>query len=321
MTDTPKFKVAVLTLCYNTGGFVDQAITSLVEQSYYSEKINSIQHLILDDASSDNSVQIIKDRLKKCKHNYTFIENEVNKGISNSFDALFKLIDAEYYCFLSDDLWNPIFLTSNINLLDSLDNDVGVVYSDVQEIDENNSIISTSFFQKYNICATPSGNAYEQNIAKNFIPAISSMVRYKCAVSVGGYDINLPTEDVDFWLRLLREFKCHYNSKNLVSYRRHNKSVTISAKYDLAEFKLITYNKHWGQNSKIDKLLLKKSKRIIIYSLYKNHKSKMGLLWLDRYAKSTNTIDVHFLRLLYKTSVPLFVIKLYLRLILKLSKT
>jgi glycosyltransferase involved in cell wall biosynthesis len=70
MEVSPKF--TVITICYNAEKTIQSTIESVNDQS-----VKSIQHLIIDGASSDSTLDICE----KFKHNYTEIISEPDDGI------------------------------------------------------------------------------------------------------------------------------------------------------------------------------------------------------------------------------------------------
>lgn len=71
-------KISVVTANYNKGNFIEETILSVINQQY-----PNLEYIIIDGASTDNSVEIIK---KYEKHLAYFI-SEPDKGMT---DALIK---------------------------------------------------------------------------------------------------------------------------------------------------------------------------------------------------------------------------------------
>lgn len=98
--------------CYNSENTISEAIASVLKQYYINWEL-----LIVDDASSDNSLFIIsKFNDKRIKLN----KNLINVGISESRNRAISLARGRYIAFLdSDDLWLPEKLSKQIPLLDA----------------------------------------------------------------------------------------------------------------------------------------------------------------------------------------------------------
>ena len=52
--------VSIIALCYNHASYLEETLDSIIEQTY-----PNIQLIILDDCSSDNSVELINAWIKK----------------------------------------------------------------------------------------------------------------------------------------------------------------------------------------------------------------------------------------------------------------
>jgi glycosyltransferase involved in cell wall biosynthesis len=102
-TPNPFFSVVIPT--YNRSYCILDAISSVLNQSFVDFEL-----LVIDDASTDNSDEIIynipDDRLK-------YYKNKENIGQSASLNRGVSLAKGNYVCFLdSDDLWEKEFLNS-----------------------------------------------------------------------------------------------------------------------------------------------------------------------------------------------------------------
>ena len=133
-------KVSVIIPNYNYEKFIEERIDSVVKQTYPIYEL-----IILDDCSTDNSVNKIKKIIKK--YNNINIKLEINKKNSGSvfsqWQKGFNEAKGDYIWIAeADDSCNPKFLE---NVMKGFDNeDVVISYSESMRIDENNCIISTS---------------------------------------------------------------------------------------------------------------------------------------------------------------------------------
>ena len=100
-------KVSVIITSYNYEQYIKDAIESVLNQTY-----SDFELVIIDDCSTDNSANIIKqfndERIK-------FIQNEQNLGLKNSMQKAISCCIGEWIAFLdSDDLWKPLKLEKQI---------------------------------------------------------------------------------------------------------------------------------------------------------------------------------------------------------------
>ena len=102
---------------YNNGKYLNKCLSSIFSQNItYSFLV-----IIVDDASTDNSIDIIKEYYKKYPDNIYLISNEKNFGLLETTFNLYKKINSLYFTVLdSDDKWiNNNFLETSIKYLNN----------------------------------------------------------------------------------------------------------------------------------------------------------------------------------------------------------
>jgi glycosyltransferase involved in cell wall biosynthesis len=92
-----KPSVSLLVANFNNGKYIEETLQSAVNQSY-----PNIEIVIIDDASTDNSVEKIKDFISKnLDKNIRFFENEYNSGGCGSIkNQCIAFSNGEYFAFL-----------------------------------------------------------------------------------------------------------------------------------------------------------------------------------------------------------------------------
>ena len=203
-------KITVLMPVYNCELYIKEAVGSILNQTF-----TDFEFLIIDDASTDNTVKIIKEyndsRIK-------LIEKPVNTGYTNSLNYGLKIAKGKYIARMDgDDISFPERFAKQIAYLD-VNPDVvlcGTSYEIIGEtkrtiIPENHNAIKLTLL-KENCIAHPS-------------VMIRKDVLYKFSID---YDIlKEPAEDYDMWVRLLPIGKLHNLQEVLLKYRIHTKSVS-----------------------------------------------------------------------------------------------
>lgn len=90
-------KVSVIIPVYNAGKYLQQALDSVINQTY-----KNIEIIIINDGSTDNSAAIIEDYAKKDSR--IIFEHIRNQGVSNARNQGLKIASGNYlYCMDSDD--------------------------------------------------------------------------------------------------------------------------------------------------------------------------------------------------------------------------
>ena len=94
-----KYKISVIMPVYNSDLYLSEAIESVINQTIGKE---SIQLIIVNDGSTDNSAEIIKKYQKAHPKTLTYIEKE-NGGVSSARNEALKHIQGKYVAFLDPD--------------------------------------------------------------------------------------------------------------------------------------------------------------------------------------------------------------------------
>jgi glycosyltransferase involved in cell wall biosynthesis len=97
VSDLPK--ISIVTPSYNQGQFLEKTILSVLEQGY-----PSLEYVIIDGGSSDNSLQIIK----KYEAHLDYWISEPDRGQSHAINKGFKQVTGDLLTWLnSDDYYAP----------------------------------------------------------------------------------------------------------------------------------------------------------------------------------------------------------------------
>ena len=120
--------ISVLTTLYNHEKFITETINSALQQTLMPNEI-----VVIDDASSDNSVAVARSIKNPIIRIYS---EAANLGGPNTMKGL-SLCTGNYVAILnSDDCWEPDKLRQQINYLEAHP-ECGAAFSHVSLIDEN----------------------------------------------------------------------------------------------------------------------------------------------------------------------------------------
>lgn len=211
--------VTIICLCYNQQKYVIESLNSVLNQSY-----PSIELIIVDDCSTDSSKSNITAWLEK-NPEIKFIANEVNLGVTKSFNKALEFAQGEYVIDLAaDDVLLPECVTSQIIAFrNSSFQNLGVVYGNVELISEN-GIFDSYYFpvdsQKKTIKKRVTGDIYITVLAGgDSICSVSAMIKKSVLDHLQGYDEALVYEDLDFWIRASRIYDFDFIDKLIVQKR------------------------------------------------------------------------------------------------------
>ena len=108
--------VSVIIIFFNEERFIQEAIGSVVSQTYQNWEL-----LLVDDGSTDNSTQIAQQYVKKYPDKIRYLEhkNHQNRGKSTSRNLGISHTKGEYIAFLdADDVFLPLKLEKQIAILE-----------------------------------------------------------------------------------------------------------------------------------------------------------------------------------------------------------
>ena len=215
--------VSVIAVCYNHSRFVIECLESIRLQTY-----TNTQLIIIDDCSTDDSVSRIRDWIAKNSVECTFVARGENQGICKTFNEGLSHASGKYISIVAtDDVWMPDKIERQVREAENLPEDVGVIYTEACQIDENGDPLPQKFIEAHREFSTiPEGDIFQTLLEKNFIPAMTTLVRRSCYDRVGKYDENLCYEDYDMWLRIAQHYKFVFLPIVSAKYRVVSNSLT-----------------------------------------------------------------------------------------------
>jgi glycosyltransferase involved in cell wall biosynthesis len=216
--------VTVVCLCYNHERFVAEAIGSVINQTY-----NNLQIIVVDDASTDDSVANIKN-IPPSARSIEYIFLKKNLGNCRAFNRALPQVKGEFIVdFSTDDVMMPDRIAKQIAFFHTLGDRYGVVFSDAVYIDETGSELRDHYdylFKKGLIDRIPQGDIYRDLLSTYFIASPTMLSRMQVMRDLKGYDEQLSYEDFDFWIRSSRHYKYAYQEDKLTRIRKSRHSMS-----------------------------------------------------------------------------------------------
>lgn len=211
--------VSVICLCYNHEQYVVDAINSVLSQTY-----GNIELVVVDDASTDNSPEVIKKHLQDFP-DVKYIKLSNNIGNCRAFNIGWYTSNGDYVIDLAaDDKLFPERVSIGVDSFIENGDDFGVHFTDSQMIDKQGSVIGEhktgTFFEQ----EVPQGIIFRLLLSKYFINPVTMMYSKAMLDYLGGYDETLAYEDFDIWIRSSKKYKYCYTDQILVSKRVLDKS-------------------------------------------------------------------------------------------------
>ncbi|WP_435264081.1 glycosyltransferase family 2 protein [Tenacibaculum sp. nBUS_03] len=208
------YKVSIITPSYNSENFISETIKSVLNQTYSNWEL-----IIVDDCSTDNTEQVIKEFSKKDER-IKFFKNIKNSGAAVSRNVGLENSTGRFISFIdSDDLWNPTKLAEQIKFM--IDNVIPISFTKYSLVDE----YGVSLNQIINVVKELGYKDY----MKNTIIGMSTSMIDTDLVSEFKFENIRTRQDTYLWITLLkRGHKAFGINKTLVSYRVRKDSISAN---------------------------------------------------------------------------------------------
>ena len=204
-----KHQITVYITNHNYGKYIEQAIHSVLDQTF-----EDFELIIIDDGSTDDSRKILKKYEKMIN---TKIIYQGNRGLSISNNIALQQAKGEYIIRLdADDYFDKNALKILINEFD--DENIGMVFGDWYITD-----------QKGNVLGIEKRHDFDKDVSLYDQPAhgACTMFRTKFLKEIGGYDETISRQDgYELWFRFIEEYEIRNINIPVFYYRKHGSSLT-----------------------------------------------------------------------------------------------
>ena len=205
--------VSIITPAYNAEKYIKDTIESVIAQTYENWEM-----IIVDDASKDNTVNIIKNYQQKDRRIKLISLNE-NQGVANARNIAIQNAKGIYIAFLdADDIWEKDKLKKQIQIIKSTNADI--TYTAYKMIDETGKTIKRRSVKK---------EISLNDLLKENSIIFSSVLCKKERINNKYFVSKWYHEDYVFLLDLAKEKNkfCGIN-ESLMEYRVHQKSRSFN---------------------------------------------------------------------------------------------
>ncbi|MFW7385519.1 glycosyltransferase family 2 protein [Vagococcus fluvialis] len=244
--------VSIIMPAYNAEKYIEEAIQSVQNQSYQNWEL-----LICDDCSTDNTVKIIENKIKKDLRIKLFkLQN--NCGAAIARNSSIKHAIGDYLAFLdSDDSWYKDKLRKQILFMEQ--NEYHFTCTYYNKIDENG--------ENLNKIITYQNQSNYSNLLYN-CPGNSTVI-YNCNILGKFYISDLKKRnDYLMWLQVIKKSNKLICLDECLSTHRLVSTGLSNKKRELVKY-------HWYIYREIEKLSLFKSIKITLYWIFKGLFSKL----------------------------------------------
>ena len=206
-------ELSIIMPLFNNERYVGQAIQSLLSQSY-----TDFELFVVDDASNDKILQIVKSFSDS---RIRILHNHQNQGIVYSRNKGLEVAKGSFIApFDSDDVAMPEKFGKQIDFLKTHP-EYGMIGSWAKQINEEGKLLKT----KWKLDAAPQ-NIPSILLFRNYFVQSAVVLRRECIPEGGykpGYDI---VEDYAMWFDVSQKNKVGNFPEYLIQYRIHSQSST-----------------------------------------------------------------------------------------------
>ncbi len=229
-------KISVITAVFNAKDSVEQAIKSVLSQTYHNFEL-----IIIDGASTDGTREIIEN----FKDNLSVFVSEPDDGIYDALNKGIKCATGDVIGFLhADDVFE------NNNILSKLaktfsNSEIDAVYGDLVYISKNNPANVLRYWK--------SGSYSREMLKLGWMPPHPTFYcRRSAYTQMGMFDVSFDiAADYDCMLRFLtsEKFNCGYIPEVLVRMRvggKSNRSLSNIVRKSVEDYRALTRNNIGG---------------------------------------------------------------------------
>lgn len=220
--------ISVIMASYNYENFLAEAVNSVIAQTY-----NNWELIIVDDGSSDNSIELIEKFCAQDKRIKLFVHKDhKNKGLIETLKLGISKAQGDWVTFLeSDDMWDENCLQRRIESIQNVP--VECVFNDVKLIGDVSEKLSKlhkenrKFLNKKN---WPCNMFYDFGVRNRIMTFSSVMVKKDCFQN---FNWNCPSNKLfDWWfyIHIAYANKFLYIDIPLSFWRIHKGSFVSSGK-------------------------------------------------------------------------------------------
>ena len=218
-------KLSVVMIAYNQAGFIDEAIQSVIRQ----HKPFDWELLIGDDASKDNTTEVVSKWIDEYPQQIFYYRQEKNVGLHKNYQLLVEKSAGEYIALLeADDYWiDANKLQLQVALMDE-DKDMAFCFTHADTVDVYGKLMKKTDF------VLPQVFGFDYFVANYINPPNNTIVFRKSCEPVVYPEWFFSIRQWDTALHYLRGLngKVGFVPINGLAWRRHAHATSFSAQFE-----------------------------------------------------------------------------------------
>lgn len=248
-------EVSIITPSYNSSGYIGTTIKSVLSQSFENWEM-----IIVDDASTDDSSEVIQQYSKIDSRIKLFVLDE-NVGSGNTRNVCIDKAKGRYLAFLdADDYWKPDKLEKQISFMKI--NKYHLTYTEYYEFNNETGNIETHIKSPKKV----SRNMILMN--GGFIGCLT--VIYDTSFFGKRYMPKIrKRQDWATWIKMLKDIDFAYGIQEPLAYYRKGNSSLSQRKIYLLKHNFMVYRKELGMS--LFKSVYYMTRFLIYHFFFKHH--------------------------------------------------
>ena len=214
--------VSVITLSYNYARFLPSTIEAILAQDH-----ENIQHIIIDDGSTDNSVAVARAYARNDKR-IEVITSDTNRGACAAYAEAYKHINGEFVCSIdADDVPHPSKFSKQLAFF-SANPDCDLLSTFIDIIDSQGDAVASPNLQEEWVNKVRDLNDLSNWMSGNHIAHSAVMMRRLAHDKIGVLDPTMVyAPDYEHFVRfVVGGHKIDLLPEKLLSYRVHGNNIT-----------------------------------------------------------------------------------------------
>lgn len=235
--------VSIITPTFNSAKYIAETIQSVQNQSY-----SNWEMIIVDDASSDETVSII-EKIQQNEPRIILIQQSNNVGPAISRNKGIQKAGGKYMTFLdADDIWFEDFIENSIKTI--RETGISFVFSSYRRANEALEFVYSDFI-------VPLKVTYTDILKTNSISCLTAFLDIE-ALGKKEMPIIHKRQDMGLWLKYLKEIPFAYGIQEPKAIYRIRKNSLSRKKSDLIKYQ-------WQFYREVEKLTVLQSLYYLIH--------------------------------------------------------
>jgi len=219
--------ISIVICTYNGKDTITSALESVLNQTY-----QNIEVVIIDDASNDATVDLIKRFIdtEQQSHRFKLIKKNINRGLSDSISVALPICKGAYVCFLEqDDIFDKDNILEKVKAISVYPSAVLITgltipFGDIEERLKVEDYIAGT---RIRLNSTVNHISHRELLKQNPIPSFSgTLVQRKILKKLNFQNTDHQKLDWFLWVRVLKDNPLHLCPESVVYWRKHGSSLS-----------------------------------------------------------------------------------------------